>query len=73
VFVALASIVVSGLLPSAGFFRALTLGHPLRSSARDNALIGTSAIAPAILALSYANYSNRGVLLYAPKGSSASS
>ena len=54
----------------AGFFRALDpWRHPLRSArSRSTLLIGTSAVAPAILALSYANYSNRGDLLVRTKG-----
>ena len=71
VFVALlASIVVSGLLPFwEDFFALWTHGAiPYDSALAITLLIGTSAIAPAILALSYANYSNRGVLLVRTKG-----
>lgn len=71
VFVALlASIVVSGLLPFwEDFFALWTRG----AIAYDpwlavTLLIGTGAIAPAILALSYASYSNRGDLLVRTKG-----
>ena len=35
---------------------------------RSRLLIGTSAVAPSILALGYANYSNRGDLLVRTKG-----
>ena len=71
VFVALlASVVVSGLLPFwQDFFALWTHGAiPYDAPLAMTLLIGTSAIAPAILALSYANYSNRGDLLVRTKG-----
>ncbi len=63
VFVAvLASAVVSGLLAFWQDFFALWTNDaiPYDPPLTTALLIGTSAIAPAILALSYANYSNRG-------------
>jgi O-antigen/teichoic acid export membrane protein len=66
----LASAVVSGLLPFwPDFFALWTRGaiayDPLLAKTM---LIGTSVAAPAILALSYANYSNRADLLVRSKG-----
>jgi O-antigen/teichoic acid export membrane protein len=71
VFVALlASVVVSGLLPFwRDFFALWTHGAvPYDSLLTITLLIGTGAIAPSILALGYANYSNRGDLLVRTKG-----
>jgi O-antigen/teichoic acid export membrane protein len=71
VFVALlASVVVSGLLPFwEDFFALWTHGAiPYDPALAVTLLIGTAAIAPAILALSYASYSNRGELLVRSKG-----
>lgn len=71
VFVALlASVVVSGLLPFwEDFFALWTHGAiPYDPMLAMTLLIGTAAIAPAILALSYASYSNRGELLVRSKG-----
>jgi O-antigen/teichoic acid export membrane protein len=71
VFVAvLASAVVSGLLPFwQDFFALWTHGAiPYDPALAMTLLIGTSAIAPAILALNYASYSNRGDLLVRAKG-----
>jgi O-antigen/teichoic acid export membrane protein len=71
VFVAVqASIVVSGLLPFwQDFFALWTHGAiPYDPTLAITLLIGTSAIAPSILALGYANYSNRGDLLVRTKG-----
>ena len=66
----LASVVVSGLLPFwPDFFALWTHGAiPYDPALAITLLIGTGAIAPAILALSYANYSNRGDLLVRTKG-----
>jgi O-antigen/teichoic acid export membrane protein len=66
----LASLVVSGLLPFwADFFALWTHGAiPYDSALVITLLIGTGAIAPSILALVYANYSNRGDLLVRTKG-----
>jgi hypothetical protein len=66
----LASVVVSGLLPFwRDFFELWTHGAvPYDPSLAMTLLIGTSAIAPSILALGYANYSNRGHLLVRTKG-----
>jgi len=66
----LASVVVSGLLPFwPDFFALWTHGAvPYDSLLTITLLIGTSAIAPSILALGYANYSNRGDLLVRTKG-----
>ncbi len=66
----LASVVVSGLLPFWPDFFALwthgAVGHdPWLAVVL---LIGTSAAAPSILAVNYANYSNRGALLMRTKG-----
>ena len=54
----------------AGFLRALDpWRHSLRPAcSRCTLLIGTAAVAPSILALGYANYSNRGELLVRTKG-----
>jgi hypothetical protein len=71
VFVALlASLVVSGLLPFwPDFFALWTHGAiPYDPSLTVTLLIGTSVIAPSILALGYANYSNRGKLVARTKG-----
>ena len=71
VFVTLqASIVVSGLLPFwPDFFALWTHGAiPYDPLLAITLLIGTSVIAPSILALGYANYSNRGDLLVRTKG-----
>jgi O-antigen/teichoic acid export membrane protein len=66
----LASVVVSGLLPFwPDFFALWTHGAvPYDSLLTMTLLIGTSAVAPSILALGYANYSNRGDLLVRTKG-----
>lgn len=66
----LASVVVSGLLPFwRDFFALWTHGAvPYDAPLAMTLLIGTTAAAPAILALSYANYSNRGELLARAKG-----
>jgi hypothetical protein len=66
----LASVVVSGLLPFwPDFFALWTHGAvPYDPSLTITLLIGTSAVAPSILALGYANYSNRGDLLVRTKG-----
>ena len=66
----LASAVVSGLLPFwPDFFALWTHGAvPYDSTLAITLLIGTGAIAPSILALGYANYSNRGDLLVRTKG-----
>ena len=66
----LVSIVVSGLLPFwQDFFALWTHGAvPYDSTLAITLLIGTSAVAPSILALGYANYSNRGELLVRTKG-----
>ena len=71
VFVALlASLVVSGLLPFwPDFFALWTHGAiPYDPLLTMTLLIGTSVIAPSILALGYANYSNRGKLVARTKG-----
>ena len=66
----LASVVVSGLLPFwQDFFALWTRGVvPYDQLLTVTLLIGTAAVAPSILALSYANYSNRGELLVQAKG-----
>jgi O-antigen/teichoic acid export membrane protein len=66
----LASVVVSGLLPFwPDFFALWTHGAiPYDPALTVTLLIGTAATAPSILALGYANYSNRGVLLVRTKG-----
>ncbi len=66
----LASLVVSGLLPFwPDFFALWTHGSvPYNPLLTITLLIGASAVAPAILALNYANYSNRGDLLVRTKG-----
>jgi hypothetical protein len=66
----LASIVVSGLLPFwPDFFGLWTHGSvPYDPSLTITLLIGTGLVAPSILALSFANYSNRGDLLVRTKG-----
>jgi O-antigen/teichoic acid export membrane protein len=66
----LASVVVSGLLPFwQDFFALWTHGTILYDPLLAiTLLIGTSAVAPSILALGYANYSNRGDLLVRAKG-----
>ncbi len=65
-----ASIVVSGLLPFwQDFFALWTHGAiPYDPTLAITLLIGTSVIAPSILALGFANYSNRGDLLVRTKG-----
>jgi O-antigen/teichoic acid export membrane protein len=65
-----ASVVVSGLLPFwQDFFALWTHGAiPYDPLLATILLIGTGAIAPSILALSYAIYSNRGDLLVRTKG-----
>jgi O-antigen/teichoic acid export membrane protein len=71
VFLALlASLVVSGLLPFwPDFFALWTHGAiPYDPLLTVTLLLGTSAIAPSILALGYANYSNRGNLVARTKG-----
>jgi O-antigen/teichoic acid export membrane protein len=66
----LASFVVSGLLPFwQDFFALWTHGAiPYDPLLTVTLLIGTAAAAPSILALGYANYSNRGGLLVRTKG-----
>ena len=66
----LASVVVSGLLPFwPDFFALWTHGSvPYDAPLAITLLIGTGAVAPAILAFSFANYSNRGDLLVRTKG-----
>ncbi|UPJ51942.1 hypothetical protein IVB30_11680 [Bradyrhizobium sp. 200] len=66
----LASVVVSGLLPFwPDFFALWTHGAvPYDPVLTVTLLIGTAAAAPSILALGYANYSNRGDLLVRTKG-----
>ena len=66
----LASVVVSGLLPFwQDFFALWTHGAiPYDPLLAITLLIGTSAVAPSILALAFANYSNRGDLLVRTKG-----
>lgn len=71
VFVTLqASVVVSGLLPFwSDFFALWTHGTvPYEPRLAMTLLIGAAAIAPSILALGYASYSNRGGLLVWTKG-----
>jgi O-antigen/teichoic acid export membrane protein len=65
-----AAFVVSGLLPFwPDFFALWTHGSvPYDPSLAITLLIGTALVAPSILALSYANYSNRGGLLVRTKG-----
>lgn len=66
----LASVVVSGLLPFwPDFFALWTHGVvPYDPVLTVTLLVGTAAVAPSILALSYANYSNQGELLVRSKG-----
>lgn len=66
----LASVVVSGLLPFwPDFFALWTHGTiPYEPLLAVSLLIGTAAIAPSILALGFAGYSNRGGLLVRTKG-----
>ena len=66
----LASLVVSGLLPFwPDFFALWTRGTiPYDPLLTITLLIGTATAAPSILALGYANYSNRGGLLVRTKG-----
>lgn len=66
----LASVVVSGLLPFwQDFFALWTRGAiPYDGLLTITLLAGTAVVAPSILALSYANYSNRGNLLVRIKG-----
>jgi O-antigen/teichoic acid export membrane protein len=65
-----AGVVVSGLLPFwPDFFALWTRGAvPYDSVLAITLLIGSAAVAPSILALSYAHYSNRGGLLAWTKG-----
>jgi O-antigen/teichoic acid export membrane protein len=65
-----ASLVVSGLLPFwPDFFALWTQGAvPYDPALAITLLIGTSLVAPSILALGFANYSNRGDLLVRAKG-----
>jgi O-antigen/teichoic acid export membrane protein len=66
----IASVVVSGLLPFwPDFFAIWTHGAiPYDPLLAVTLLIGAGAVAPSILALSFANYSNRGELLVRTKG-----
>ncbi len=66
----LASLVVSGLLPFwPDFFALWTRGAiPYDPLLTMTLLVGTSVIAPSILSLGYANYSNRGPLVARTKG-----
>ena len=66
----LASLVVSGLLPFwQDFFALWTRGAiPYDGLLTITLLVGTAVVAPSILALGYANYSNRGNLLVRIKG-----
>jgi O-antigen/teichoic acid export membrane protein len=66
----LAGVVVSGLLPFwPDFFALWTRGAvPYDPLLAVTLLIGTGAVAPSILALGYAGYSNRGDLLVRTKG-----
>jgi O-antigen/teichoic acid export membrane protein len=66
----LASVVVSGLLPFwPDFFALWTRGAvPYDPSLTIALLIGAGVVAPSILALGYASYSNRGDLLVRTKG-----
>ena len=66
----LASVVVSGLLPFwQDFFALWTHGAiPYDELLTITLLVGASVVAPSILALGYANYSNRGNLLVRIKG-----
>jgi O-antigen/teichoic acid export membrane protein len=66
----LACIVVSGLLPFWPDFFALWTHDavPYDPALAITLLIGTGVVAPSILALGYANYSNRGDLLVRTKG-----
>jgi hypothetical protein len=70
-----AGVVVSGLLPFWPDIYALwTHGAvPYDPVLGTTLLIGTAVIAPSILALSYANYSNRGDLLVRTRAFSSSS
>ena len=66
----LASVVVSGLLPFwPDFFALWTHGAvPYDAALAITLMLGTGLVAPSILALTYANYSNRGDLLVRTKG-----
>jgi O-antigen/teichoic acid export membrane protein len=66
----LTSVVVSGLLAFwSDFFTLWTGGTiPYETLLTVTLLLGTSVVAPSILALAYANYSNRGNLLVRTKG-----
>jgi O-antigen/teichoic acid export membrane protein len=66
----LAGVAVSGLLPFwPDFFELWTRGAiPYDPGLAIILLIGTAMVAPSILALGYANYSNRGDLLVRTKG-----
>jgi O-antigen/teichoic acid export membrane protein len=65
----LASVVISGLLPFwQDFFMLWTHGAiPYDASLTVTLLVGAGAVAPSILALGYANFSNRGGLLVRTK------
>lgn len=67
---ALASLIVSGLLPFwPDFFALWTRGSiPYDAPLTITLLVGSAIIAPSILALGFANYSNRGDLLARSKG-----
>jgi O-antigen/teichoic acid export membrane protein len=67
---ALASLIVSGLLPFwPDFFALWTHGSvPYDAPLTITLLIGTGIVAPSLLALGFANYSNRGDLLARSKG-----
>ncbi len=66
----LASVIASGLLPFWRDFFALWTHDaiPYNAALATTLLIGTSVVAPSILALGFANYSNRGELLAKAKG-----
>ncbi|MBI5261282.1 MAG: hypothetical protein HY852_05620 [Bradyrhizobium sp.] len=67
---ALASLIVSGLLPFwPDFFDLWTRGSiPYNAPLTITLLVGAGIVAPSILALGFANYSNRGDLLARSKG-----
>lgn len=67
---ALASLIVSGLLPFwPDFFALWTRGSiPYNAPLTVTLLVGSGIVAPSILALGFANYSNRGDLLARSKG-----
>jgi O-antigen/teichoic acid export membrane protein len=66
----LACVIVAGLLPFWGDFFALwTHGSvPYDAPLAVTLLLGSAAVAPSLLALAFANYSNRGELLVRTKG-----